>query len=253
MILGLSYETIAFSLAGGVFPTFLWLWFWLREDSAHPEPKRFVIATFLAGMASVIIVLPIQRLIYDYFGNMSSYSLSNVVPILKISIVSSTILIIIWAAFEEIFKYLAAHVAGMWRGAMDEPIDAVMYLITAALGFAAMENTLFLVEPIIAGNFTDSIITGNLRFVGSTLLHVLSSAVVGVFMAFAFYKSRVEKFIYAIFGLILATALHTLFNLSIIDASEGDALITFSFLWILILGLLLFLEKVKSLKQKTNA
>lgn len=239
MILGLSYQTIAFSLAGGVFPTFLWLWFWLREDSRHPEPKIFVIGTFLAGMATVIIVLPLQKIIHQYFGASES------------AILSVPIMLLMWAALEEVFKYLAAHAAGMWRGAMDEPIDAVMYLITAALGFAAMENTLFLLEPIIRGDFVDSVVTGNLRFVGATLLHVLSSAVVGVFMAFAFYKDRLTKFIYAIIGLILATALHTVFNLSIIDASESDALITFSFLWILILGLLLFLEKVKGIRTKS--
>lgn len=236
-----SVETLMYALAGGVFPAMLWLWFWLREDSVHPEPKSLVIRTFVAGMVVVVFVLPLQKIFHDTLANQVSIGLGIFIPLL---------IYLIWAGIEEIFKYFAGYIGGLKNQSMDEPIDAVIYMITAALGFAAIENTIFLIDPLINGNIVDSIVTGNLRFVGASLLHVLSSAVVGIFIAFAFYKNRFTKILYTIFGLILAIALHTTYNLSIIDASENSALMTFSVLWVLILGLLFFLEKVKRLQPK---
>ena len=46
------------ALVGGLLPAFLWLFFWLREDKEHPEPKGLLFFTFLAGMSTVILVLP---------------------------------------------------------------------------------------------------------------------------------------------------------------------------------------------------
>jgi len=242
-----SAETLMYALAGGIFPAILWLWFWLREDSVHPEPKTLVVSTFVAGMVVVIFVLPLQKLINDNLEGQVSTVVGIFIPL---------IIYFIWAGIEEVFKYFAAYVGGLRNKSMDEPIDAVIYMISAALGFVAIENTIYLAsilfdtEKTTANIIVDSIVTGNLRFVGASLLHVLSSAIVGVFIALSFYKDRKTKILYLVFGLILAVALHTTYNLSIIDASGNDALMTFSVLWILILGLLFFLEKVKRLKPK---
>jgi len=225
-------EVFMYAMAGGIFPAFLWLWFWLREDRDHPEPKFVVALTFLAGMAAVVIVLPFQK----FFNSL-----------LPAEVVGLPLLLLIWAALEEIFKFIAAYASGLTRKADDEPIDAVIYMISAALGFAALENALFLLEPLSQGQIVDSIVTGNLRFIGATLLHVLASGTVGVFMAFAFSKSGRAKAARIVLGLILAIALHTIFNLSIIDPSESNAIYTFSALWFLVIGLLAFLEKLKRL------
>ena len=72
---------------------------------------------------------------------------------------------------------------------MDEPIDAVIYMITVALGFSALENALFLSNLISTSSFAQSIITGNSRFLGATLLHVASSAAVGVMIGLSYYKN----------------------------------------------------------------
>ncbi|OYV27065.1 MAG: hypothetical protein B7W98_02600, partial [Parcubacteria group bacterium 20-58-5] len=50
-----------------------------------------------------------------------------------------------WATIEEVLKYLAAAVFILWRSAVDEAPDYVIYMITVALGFAAAENMLFLI------------------------------------------------------------------------------------------------------------
>ena len=120
-------------------------------------------------------------------------------------------------------------------------------MITAALGFSAFENALFLFNPLVNGAIADSIITGSQRFVGASLLHVLCSAVMGIFMAFSFFKNGPASSMYTILGLTFAVALHTLFNLSIIDGSSVNIFATFTILWILVIGLLFLFEKVKRL------
>ena len=62
----------------------------------------------------------------------------------------------------------------------------MVYLITVALGFAALETGLFLMEPLSHGDISRGIITGNLRFMGAALIHTLSSAVVGYAIALSY-------------------------------------------------------------------
>ena len=51
------------ALLGGITPSLLWLWFWLKEDRCAPEPKGLIALSFFAGMAIVYFVLPLQKLV----------------------------------------------------------------------------------------------------------------------------------------------------------------------------------------------
>jgi len=222
----LSGQTVLFALLGGILPALLWLWFWLNEDRKNPEPRGLILLAFLGGMLMVPLVIPFESMLESYF-------------------VAGTAVIISWSIIEELFKYIAAYVIVLRRPEVNEPIDAVIYMITVALGFAALENTLFLLTPLSDSFFAESILTGNFRFLGATLLHTLSSAVVGFALAFSFYKHKNIKFAYVALGLVLAIVLHALFNFFIIT-SDGERLLTvFSFVWIGIVILLILFEKIK--------
>ena len=160
--------------------------------------------------------------------------------------------IFLWALFEEILKYLASYISALRNKAMDEPIDPMIYLITTALGFAALENTLFLINSISNGHILGGIITGNMRFIGATPLHTISSGIVGVSMALTFYKSRFAKKMSLFFGLILAIVLHTIFNFFIMGTSDNGIFWVFSAVWVLIILLIMIFEKVKSIRRKQN-
>jgi protease PrsW len=235
-----SYSILIAAL-GGIAPAIIWLLFWLREDE-HPEPRKIILLTFLFGMICVPLVLPFQYLIQKYIAN--SQDLSTII------LTSSTLawlIIFLWASIEEILKYIASHFVVLQRKEIDEPMDWVIYMISTALGFAAAENALFLLSPLLEGDMVQSIATGNLRFIGATLLHVLCSAVVGVFLAFAFYKTKHVKVIYRSLGVLSAILLHTVFNLFIIK-DEQSTMTVFSFVWIATILLILLLERIKRLK-----
>ncbi len=214
------------AVAGGVFPALAWLWFWLREDAPHPEPRRLIALAFFAGMVTVAIVIPIQKFVAPYLA-------------------TQTLIFTAWSAIEEVTKYFAARVTVLWRREDDEPIDPVIYMVAVALGFAAIENMLFLLSPLAGDTVIQTVMTGNLRFVGATLLHVLSSAVIGVALALSFYKPRSVKRTYAAVGVILAALLHSAFNFLILNTAEEHILRTFGLVWLLLAVLLGVLEYIK--------
>ena len=82
----------------------------------------------------------------------------------------------------------AAYLAALRFRVFDEPLDGVIYLVTAALGFSALENVFFLITPAQGGDLLRTIVTGDLRFIGASLLHTLASATIGVSLALSFYK-----------------------------------------------------------------
>jgi len=225
-----SSQTITIALTGGILPALLWLWFWLKEDRLHPEPRGMIVRTFLIGMIAVPLVLPVEKFIQGNFA------------------LDILFVVFLWSCAEELFKFIAAYLAAMDTREYDEPIDAVVYMITAALGFSAMENVFFLVASISSANIVESLITGNLRFIGATLLHVLSSGVIGLFVGLSFYKSWIVKKIYLAVGVILAVLLHTSFNIYIMKSAGTSIFIIFCFVWVAILLLIAGFEKVKRLK-----
>ena len=123
MAQNLTASTLFFALAGGFIPSLLWLWFWLKEDS-HPEPRANLIYTFIAGMIVVPIAMVFEYIALFPLGLTGSFSL------------------LVWAFIEEILKYGAVKKTAFCKSCFDEPVDAIIYMITAALGFASLENTL---------------------------------------------------------------------------------------------------------------
>ncbi len=220
-------NNILFAIAGGLIPAILWLWFWLREDP-HPEPKKILLLTFLYGMMAVAFALVLEYAVKLYFAGAIMY--------------------FFWAIIEEFTKYYAANRAALRRPSYDEPVDALVYLITAALGFACLENILFMFKDFSAGGMLSGLITGNLRFIGATLLHTASSAVVGASLAFSFFHRENRKINLA-GGLLLASFLHFLFNYFIINNGGENVLKIFIPLWFFIIIIFFIFEKIKRIKK----
>lgn len=223
----LNFKVAIISLLGGLLPALLWLWFWLREDETKPEPKGILVLTFIIGMLSVFIVLPIEKF-FDTF------------------ITNQNVLTIIWAGVEEIIKYIAVLFVALKSSSADEPVDFAMYLITGALGFAAMENALFLIDPVTVGDATVSLLTGNFRFLGAMLLHAISSALIGIALGLSFYQGWFAKKIFLFFGILGAISLHSTFNFLIINSDKG-LFGVFSLLWGVTIIVLLLFEQLRQM------
>jgi RsiW-degrading membrane proteinase PrsW (M82 family) len=224
---------VLYAIIAGLLPALLWLLFWLREDNLHPEPRGRLAACFIGGMIAVLAVLPFQYAVLQmvqhyHWGASVQYTL--------------------WAVIEEIMKFLCAYYIAIKTRVDDEPVDPIIYMITAALGFAAGENILYLLHPTGALSshlITYTLIQGNLRFLGASLLHVLASGTVGIMLGITFYRTHKVHRYAGFAGLCIASALHTAFNLFIINKVTIEAFPVFYCVWLGIIGLLLAFEYVK--------
>ena len=118
----------------------------------------------------------------------------------------------------------------------DEPVDAMIYMIVAALGFAAVEN----IAAAAKGSGL-AFETTSLRFIGATLLHTISSGLLGYYWAKEIITKR-RVFLYI--GFALATVLHVIFNYLILNYEPVVVPTTF-----LIVAALLILYDFEKLKR----
>ena len=132
---------------------------------------------------------------------------------------SGTASFFLWAALvEEFIKFYAVWVIVLRSPAFDEPVDAMIYMMVAGLGFAAIENILVLFRTFPDGASATLTVWG-LRSVGATLLHALSSSLIGYFLALSwFFQHHRNKLLFI--GIALATLFHFAFNL-LLSAADG--------------------------------
>lgn len=175
----------------GFLPGIIWLFFFLQEDSRRAEPKHLIISTFFWGGLVTFVVLPLQ---------IAAKHLLLAGGIID----GNTFHIFALATLEEFLKFGAVYLWIRKRKEFDEPIDAMVYMVVAALGFATVEN----VATVLRATNGPELLT--LRFMGATLLHSLSSGIVGYYWARGIVKCNTVK--YVAFGILAASVFHTVFN-----------------------------------------
>jgi protease PrsW len=235
----LTLEIVLYAFVGGILPALVWLHFLLKEDARCPEPRALILLAMFVGMLAVPIVLPLEHYMKAVLPTLTS--ISPLFDRFALNLSIELPVIIAWSIIEETVKFALAALLILWRKQVDEPIDLIIYMICVALGFSALENALFLIAPLANGDVMQTVLANNLRFIGATLLHVIASATVGFSMALAYsHKRHVRPFAVAL-GLILAIALHALFNFLIIRETSSDTVLAFLLVWVgAVVGLGLF-------------
>lgn len=230
-----SPKTIIFAILGGALPAILWLWFWFyQEDRDEPEPVGLIIITFILGGVMVFIAMWMEKFAMNIISD-------------------NTAQIVVWAATEEILKIIGVSFIIFGNRIVRQPIDYPMYFIATALGFAAFENVLYLIKPLSSNQALVGMLTGNLRFLGSTLLHAIASAMVGSALGLSFYIQE-KRIAYFFLGVACAIILHSVFNFFIMKGSGENFLSVFGFLWVVAIINILIFEKLKRMRiEKENS
>jgi protease PrsW len=202
----------------GLLPGFAWLVFYLLEDP-HAEPKRLILFTFFAGMAFGLFAIIPEKLLGS---GVESIGIEN------FSIISLLGL----ALIEEALKFGAAYLAISRTPELNDPIDPMIYMIVAALGFATLENIGTLANASWGGLLTVTFVfqTLSFRFVGATLLHTLTAGIVGYYWSLGLAKKRASRFLFG--GLAIATGIHAVFNYLILNVPN----VSFAILFLLFVG-----------------
>ena len=219
-------------------PSLIWLFFFLRED-IHPEPKWMLARVFFLGAVGMVVAGVIQVVLQRW---LISFEIGTY----------SALTLFLFAAIEEVLKFFAAYFAVIKSKLFDERVDAMIYMITAAMGFAMAENIAVLWGAALTAT---SVAIMTMRFIGAVLLHALASGVVGYYLARALrFKEQVGAentghYMLIVRGLFIATLLHGIFNYLII--TTGNA-VAFPLLFLIIVALLVF-RNFETLKRGPTA
>lgn len=140
-----------------------------RQDKIENEPVRLIIKVFFLGVLSVVPILIFEVLA----DGILSFFLEDTNSTLYILLDN----ILCVGLIEETGKYHAAK--SIWKHpAFNYRFDAIVYTVTAALGFAAIENVLYV--------FENGFGVGIMRAV----LSVPSHAIDGIFMGIYFGEAK---------------------------------------------------------------
>jgi len=192
-----------------LFP-FLWIFYFYKKDK-HPEPVFWLIIAFLLGIYSALI---------------SYYFQKSFAPFL----IENWLRYLIFALIEEFLKFFVVWLFIFPQKVFDEPIDAMIYMMFSALGFAFSENLVLSLGPTT----NNVVLTLFFRFFGANLLHILASSLIGYGYAF-FVKTR-RIFPFAL-SFLSGITLHFLYNYLIISLAPGFILVL-PILWVVFLVVL---------------
>jgi RsiW-degrading membrane proteinase PrsW (M82 family) len=134
-------------LAVPAVPGLLWLWAFYRTDRYQPEPKRLVLGTFLLGAIATLPAVGAEVLVaraYPFLRHVERAMLAAHGPRALTPLLIGCFLVI--GPVEEIAKFLTVRLWVYRRREFDEPIDGIVYASAAALGFASLENALYVLD-----------------------------------------------------------------------------------------------------------
>ncbi len=195
-------------------PCVLWLWYFSSRSRYKRPAVRVLGITFLLGALATIPALALnllgQSLFIAIFGRTQ---LSHIL-----------VLLFIVGPVEELLKLLVVYFYAYRRQEFDESLDGVIYSATAALGFAAIENVVYLAQndPMLV------LLRGPLSNPG----HALFSAVWGLSLSKAKAAPNLagERLPIIARGLLLASLLHALFDILLVAAAWSKNMIFFALL-----------------------
>ena len=153
-------------LAAALAPAVLLMWYVYTRDKVEKEPMKLVMRTAGIGAASVIVAAIVEYLLIS--------ALESSMPEGTIRIIVEYFLCV--ALVEELCKFFSLNTIKK-RPEFDYLFDAVVYSVAAALGFAALENVVYVFEFGMA--------TALMRAVLSVPGHAAYGVVMGVFYGLA--------------------------------------------------------------------
>ncbi|MGZ8538749.1 MAG: GNAT family N-acetyltransferase [Flavisolibacter sp.] len=159
------------------------------RDVHDKEPALNLFMSFILGMLTIIPAAFLEHSVRDFADK-------SIVGILF----SSFILI---ALIEEFFKFLALRYYGFNRRSFDEPLDGIIYGVMVSMGFATVENLLFVYEYGIS--------TAILRIFTAVPAHASFGVIMGYYVGKAKFDP-LNRRILLIKALIAATIAHGFYD-----------------------------------------
>ncbi len=194
---------IALTVVCTILPFFVLLRYYYTRDIFR-EPRGALVRTFLLGFAITIPAVLAEL-------GLGAVPLQGAGPLARAAYSA----FVVAAIPEELLKLLVVRGYCARLPDFDEPMDGIVYGATAALGFAAIENVLF----VAAGG----LFVAALRSVTSVPMHAMCGALLGYFVAQSVLARRRGAIWW---GFLAAVAVHGLYDFAPMAVQELAAVET---------------------------
>lgn len=143
------------------------------RDKYEKEPLRLLLLALLAGALSVIPILIVERFLSGFASLFSHY------------LAAAWNAFVVAAFSEELFKYFALYLI-VWKSPeFNEKFDGIVYATYVSLGFAAVENVLYVMDGGLS--------TGIIRAITAVPAHAIFGITMGFYFGMARFYPRQQK------------------------------------------------------------
>ena len=216
-----------------ILPVILLMVFIYRQDKYQKEPVKSLAKAFIGGMLAIPLDLLIVSIINRFwYSNTVFYTA------------------FFEAGFAEEFAKFLIFMIFIWRDKnFDEYMDGIVYATFIGLGFACVENVMY-----VFGAATESLQTGIGTGISRALLsvpaHFLFGVVMGYFLSLAKFKEG-KRLLYLLMGLLAAALGHGLFDwLLMVSGALGTGLGSALYVVFLICDIYLWKIGIRYIRQQ---
>ncbi|MGE5404741.1 MAG: PrsW family glutamic-type intramembrane protease [Candidatus Saccharibacteria bacterium] len=187
----------------------IWLWYVRRYDKIEPEPLKTLLKVgFLGGLISVFLAGTFNTIFIALTGIDMEKS-----PVMELAVLA------LFIGFnEETMKALAAIVIVRKLPDFNEPVDGLIYSMTVALGFAALENFEYIAQYGLGVIVTRTIL--------SVPGHLFYAAVWGYGISKAKFMTREQRYFRTALPYIAGAALlHAFYDFVLFTGTAAAVLV----------------------------
>lgn len=192
---------ISLLAVSAIVPSALLVWYFHARD-VYPEPPRVLWTTFGIGVLSVIPVLAIGLPLQSVTSSIADPVTASLLSALFVA-----------AVLEELAKLSVLVGYNMRHKAFDEPMDGIVYGVVASLGFATLENVLFVFEGGLSVALS--------RAFSAVPLHAFVGAIMGYYVGQAYFKPE-SRLRLILTGYGIAVLLHALYDFPLMAMAEVE-------------------------------
>ena len=213
-------------LLASLAPVIIILLYIYFRDKHEKEPIRLLIKTLVMGAVIVLPIILVERLLLSIMPSMGT-------------VASAAYNAFLVAGFtEEIFKFLALYLL-IWKSpSFNEQFDGIVYAVFVSLGFAAVENVMYVLD----GGYHTAIV----RAITAVPAHALFGVTMGYYFGIAHMYPELRKS-YLLRALLIPIVLHGIYDFILMV--EVDWLLTLFIIYVVYL----YMSGIKKLKVLSDA
>lgn len=172
-------------------PTVVLIIIVLSADKYQKEPIGLLVLLFLAGMITVIPAMILEQVYSALFGSLNGYIALFFEVFVGVALI------------EELVKYVAVKLIAYKRNSFDEIYDGIIYSVMVSLGFATVENILYVTSY--------GLNTAIVRAITAVPAHAMFAVTMGYFMGLS--KAFInKKSFYNLMSFIAPVIVHGIYD-----------------------------------------